>query len=626
MHRSTLLTTCVLGVVVLSAGRYAESQDIRDLKLRDWKPQSMLVTKTTKVDKPMFPVIDDHNHLGTGKAFLTPARVKHYLDEMDAAGVRTVVDLDGMWGDRLKETLAALDEAHPGRFLTFAQINFDGLDDEDWSRREADRLEQSFKMGAKGLKFHKSLGLEFKFKNGKYLMPDDPKMDAIYEMCAKHHRPIVIHTADPAAFFTPLDKNNERWHELNQHPDWLFYGKDFPKYDELMAALIHAVAKHPHTTFIGAHMCNSAEDLAKLSAWMDKYPNLVTDFDARINELGREPYSARKFLIKYQDRLMFGTDTPCNRASYRTYYRFLETDDEYFDSTPSHHLQGFWMIYGVFLPKDVLEKIYYKNAQRLLYFGDQQKVGSGERGVGSGEASLPSLPTNHFPLSTSHSPLPDRAGAGQSLHIQRTDDFTVTGDGSTPAWQKTGWTTMARLPGGKLPYDARFKMLYSPKGVYVVMTGSDRKLSATNDRDFADLWHEDVFEFFLWPDERQSVYLEYEISPLDHELAILVPNFDHTFMGWRPWHYDGPRKIQKAVAVSGGPAKSGAAISGWTAEVFVPYALLKPLPNVPPRPGDHWRANFYRVDYDEHPSTSWSWTPVDGTFHEYEKFGTLVFE
>ncbi len=579
----------------------------------------MLVTKTTKIDRPMFPVIDDHNHLGTGKAFLTPARVKHYLDEMDAAGVRTVVNLDGMWGNRLKETLAALDEAHPGRFLTFAQINFDGLDDADWSRREADRLEQSFKMGAKGLKFHKTLGLEFKFKNGKYLLPDDPKMDAIYEMCAKHHRPIVIHTADPAAFFTPLDKNNERWHELNQHPDWLFYGKDFPKYEGLLAALIHAVAKHPHTTFIGAHLCNSGEDLGKLSEWLDKYPNLVTDFDARINEIGRQPYSARRFLIKYQDRLMFGTDTPCRRESYRTYFRFLETDDEYFDSTPSHHLQGFWMIYGVFLPKDVLEKIYYKNAQRFLYFGDQEKVVSGER-------PLPSRPTNHLPPVTPHSPLPDGAGAVRVLHVPRSADFTVTGDGATAAWQKTAWTSMSRLPGGNLPYDARFKMLYSPTGVYVLMTGSDRKLSATIDRDFADLWHEDVFEFFLWPDERESVYLEYEISPLDHELAILVPNFGHMFMGWRPWHYEGPRKIHKAVSVSGGPAKSGGKVTGWTAEVFVPYALLRPLRNVPPRPGDHWRANFYRVDYDERPSTSWSWTPVGGSFHEYEKFGTLVFE
>ncbi len=189
MHRCTIFAAIVLGMFFCVPLRAEDANDIRDLKLKDWHPQSMLVTKVTKVDKPMFPVIDQHNHLGTGKAFLTPERVKHYLEEMDAAGVRTVVDLDGMWGDRLKETLAALDEAHPGRFLTYAQIDFDGIDDEDWSAREAKRLEESFKLGAKGLKFHKSLGLEVKFKNGKYLMPDDPKMDPIYEMCRQTSPP-----------------------------------------------------------------------------------------------------------------------------------------------------------------------------------------------------------------------------------------------------------------------------------------------------------------------------------------------------------------------------------------------------------------------------------------------------
>ena len=357
----------------LMAAAFAEAEspsDIRELKLKAWTPKSMLVTKVTNVDKPMFPVIDDHNHLGTGKAFLTPERVAHYLAEMDAAGVQTVVDLDGMWGQDLKETLDALDNAHPGRFLTYAQINFDGIDDADWSSREAKRLEESFKMGAKGLKFHKSLGLEVKFKDGKYLMPDDPKMDPIYEMCAKYHRPIMIHTGDPVAFFTPLDKDNERWHELNQHPDWLWYGHDYPPLKQLIDAFIHAVAKNPKTTFIGAHFANNAEDVATVAKWLDTYPNLVLDIDARISELGRQPYTTRKFLIKYQDRVMFGTDTPCNRNAYRIYYRFLETDDEYFDCAASHHLQGFWMIYGVFLPKDVLEKIYLTNAERLLYFGD----------------------------------------------------------------------------------------------------------------------------------------------------------------------------------------------------------------------------------------------------------------
>ena len=384
MHCRTFLASLVLGMFFSVAIHAEDATDIRELKLRDWAPKSMLVTKVTKVDKPLFPVIDEHNHLGTGKAFLTPERVKHYLEEMAAAGVRTVVDLDGMWGDALKETLAALDEAHPGRFLTFAQINDEGLDDEDWSAREAKRLEESFKMGAKGLKFHKSLGLEWKFKNGKYMMPDDPKMDPIYEMCAKYHRPIMIHTADPAAFFTPLDKNNERWHELNQHPDWLWYGQDFPPLKKLLDAFIHAVAKNPQTTFIGAHFGNDAEDVAQVAAWLDKYPNLYIDIDARISELGRQPYTARKFLIKYQDRVMFGTDTNPKREAYRIYYRFLETDDEYFDCKESHHLQGFWMIDGVFLPKEVLEKIYNKNAERLLYFGDDK---ASPRSSGEGKSA-----------------------------------------------------------------------------------------------------------------------------------------------------------------------------------------------------------------------------------------------
>ena len=370
MYRHFVFAATILSSALIAAASAVAADDIRELKLRDWQPQSMMVTKVTNIEKAMFPVIDAHDHLGTGKAFLTPERVAHYLTEMDAAGVRTVVNLDGMWDNRLKETLAALDEAHPGRFLTYAQINFDGLDDADWSQREAKRLEESFKMGAKGLKFHKSLGLEVKFKNGKYLMPDDPKMDPIYEMCAKYHRPIMIHTGDPVAFFTPLDKNNERWHELNQHPDWLWYGQDYPPLKQLLDAFIHAVAKNPKTTFIGAHVDNLAEDLATVGKWLDEHPNLICDISARISELGRQPYTARKFFLKYQDRILLGSDTAPNRTAYRVYYRFLETGDEYFDSTPSHHLQGFWMIYGIYLPKDVLQKIYLTNAERLLFFGD----------------------------------------------------------------------------------------------------------------------------------------------------------------------------------------------------------------------------------------------------------------
>ena len=311
--------------------------DIRDLKLRDWEPRSMMNTKTTIVETPMFPVVDMHNHLGGGKDRLTPPVVKRFLDEMTAAGVRTVVNLDGGWGDRLTETIAALDSAHPGRFLTFALVNFDNIDDEEWSQREAKRLEVGFKAGAKGLKFHKTFGLRYRYKDGKLMPIDDLKLDPIWEMCAKYKRPVVIHIADPAAFFTPLDRFNERWHELNSNPGWLFFGDKFPKREELLDQLHRVIAKHSKTTFVNTHFGNNAEDLAAVADKLDKYPNMYVDIDARISELGRQPYTARRFFLKYQDRIMFGTDTTPKRDAYRTYYRFLETDDEYFDCSASHH-------------------------------------------------------------------------------------------------------------------------------------------------------------------------------------------------------------------------------------------------------------------------------------------------
>jgi acetyl esterase/lipase/predicted TIM-barrel fold metal-dependent hydrolase len=342
------------------------TDDIRALKLKDWSPKPMLVVKQTTVERPMFPAIDVHNHLGAGKSFLTPDRVGRYLQEMNEAGVATVVNLDGGWGEQLKETLAVLDDAHPGRFLTFAQINFDAIDDKGWTERETARLEASFQTGAKGLKFHKTLGLGVRYKDGRLMPVDDPKLAAIFETCAKHKRPVMIHTADPAAFFTPLDRFNERWHELNEHPNWLFYGEQFPSREELLRQFSNVVAAHPDTTFIGAHFGNNAEDLATVGNWLDAYPNLYIDIDARISELGRQPYTTRRFLIKYANRVMFGTDTTPGREAYRIYYRFLETDDEYFDCAASHHLQGFWMIYGISLPKEVLENVYRKNAERVL--------------------------------------------------------------------------------------------------------------------------------------------------------------------------------------------------------------------------------------------------------------------
>jgi hypothetical protein len=274
------------------------------------------------------------------------------------------------------------------------------------------------------------------------------------------------------------------------------------------------------------------------------------------------------------------------------YYRFLETDDEYFDCAQGHHRQGFWMIYGLFLPQDVLEKLYNQNARRLFF----------------GEGA-------------------DRLGpAPRVLRILRTEDFVVNGQGDAAAWEKAPWEPLHVRGDKGHPYQTRVKMLYSETGLYVLMEAEDRKVTATMDEDFLDLWNEDVFEFFLWTDEQQPVYFEYEISPLGFELPILIPNFGGRFLGWRPWHYDGKRKTQKATTVVGGAKQSGASITGWKAEVFVPHDLLKPLGNVPPQPGTHWRANFYRVDYDDGRTTGWDWARVGPSFHEFQKFGTLVFE
>ena len=216
--------------------------------------------------------------------------------------------------------------------------------------------------------------------------------------------------------------------------------------------------------------------------------------------------------------------------------------------------------------------------------------------------------------------------ASKVLRIQPTDDFAVTGKGDASAWAKVAWEPLHLRDAGGNPYATRVKVLYSKTGLYVLMEAQDRKITATMNADFLDLWNEDVFEFFLWPDERYSVYFEYEISPLGFELPILIPNFGGQFLGWRPWHYEGDRKTRKATVTVGGPKESGATISGWRAEVFVPYDLLKPLQNVPPKSGTRWRANFYRVDYDGGKSASWDWARVGPSFHEFQKFGMLVFE
>lgn len=215
------------------------------------------------------------------------------------------------------------------------------------------------------------------------------------------------------------------------------------------------------------------------------------------------------------------------------------------------------------------------------------------------------------------------------LKVLPCEDFEVTGDGSSPAWKQSDWVPMQVRPKSAHDYKTQFKMLYSKTGVYVLFDGADKRITATKTEDYLDLWTEDVYECFFWTDEQHPIYFEYEISPLGYELPILVPNFGGKFLGWRPWHVGQPPKdrlTRKATSAWDGQAKSDAAVSGWSAEVFIPYELLKPLNNTRPVPGTKWRANFYRMDYDGGKQGSWDWARVGTSFHEYQSFGTIVFQ
>lgn len=214
----------------------------------------------------------------------------------------------------------------------------------------------------------------------------------------------------------------------------------------------------------------------------------------------------------------------------------------------------------------------------------------------------------------------------QHLVVKKCKDFQITGAGDDPQWKQAQWTTMAIADETENPYETKFKILYSSTGFYVLGYCQDKIISTDYSVDQGDIWNGDVFEVFLQTDAKNPLYFEYEINALSTELVILVPNNDGDFFGWLPWHYEGVRKVKKAVHIHGGNAETGSKVTGWTAEMFFPYTLFKALKNVPPKPGTEWKGNFYRMDYDTGERIKWSWKPVEETFHEYKKFGTLIFE
>lgn len=356
------------------------------LPLQEFEPKSMLKVKETALTGPAFPVIDFHAHLswsaqGENGVSLTGDRKficepKDLLPVMDRKKIRTLVNLTGGYQQGLKQAVATFDKAHPGRFLTMTEPAWALAKEPGYDKKQVALIEEAKQNGARGLKVLKTLGLYLR-ENGKLLKVDDPRFDPMWDAAGRLGLPVAIHVSDPIAFFNTTDRFNERFEELNNHPDWSFHGRDFPSNDELLAARNRVFARHPKTKFVALHVGNFAEDLGNVGAALDKYPNLHVDIAARVGELGRQPRASRKFFEKYQDRIVFGTDAVPNGIEtpqqifgdklYEIYYRFLETEDEYFDYAPAPvPPQGRWQIYGIGLPPAILKKVYYNNAAKLL--------------------------------------------------------------------------------------------------------------------------------------------------------------------------------------------------------------------------------------------------------------------
>jgi len=338
--------------------------------LTNYTPKSRLCVHSTHIHKPLFPVIDSHNHIGDAFGSAQKRSTQEIIDILDKAHVQVYVDLDGGWGESiLKFNLDHYKGIAPDRFIHFGGVDWSQWADKgeyfpDWA---SDRLREQVSWGAQGLKIWKKLGLDIQDPQGKTVSVDDVRLDPIWRTAADLGIPVLVHIADPVAFFDSLDENNERWEELTAHPDWHFPSPPYPPFIKILNTLDSLITRHPKTTFIGAHVGCYAENLSWVSDLLDRAPNFYIDISARISELGRQPYTARRFFMDYADRILFGTDMGPDIETYRIYYRFLETDDEYFSySTGKIPGQGRWQIYGLHLPDEVLRKIYYKDAMKIL--------------------------------------------------------------------------------------------------------------------------------------------------------------------------------------------------------------------------------------------------------------------
>lgn len=366
-----------------------QPQSRKSLDIADYEPASMLHVKETSVEHARYPVIDVHTHLSFSVKSVNgvdlapertfPAPASELLAVMERRNILAMVNLTGGFGTGLTDAISRYDRAFPGRFYTLTEPCYNRFLEPGYPTLQAQAIEQARSDGARGLKILKTLGLYLResITSGKLVKIDDPRFDPMWDACGQLGMPVAIHVSDPIAFFTPTDKYNERFEELNNHPDWSFYGGDFPSNADLLEARNRVMARHSKTQFLVLHVGNFAENLENVAQNLDRFPNMTVELGARIGELGRQPRTARRFFERYQDRILFGTDAVPHGDEfpqqvfgdklYQIYYRFLETGDEYFDYAPARvPPQGRWRIYGLELPDQILRKVYRQNAARLL--------------------------------------------------------------------------------------------------------------------------------------------------------------------------------------------------------------------------------------------------------------------
>jgi predicted TIM-barrel fold metal-dependent hydrolase len=357
--RRTLVAAALAAAASLVLLAQEREQPVNSMTFDEYDPKSTLVVPAHPRPRAKFAFIDIHNH----QRNITPASADQLVAEMDKLNMAVMVNLSGGSGDALKNNIAATAK-HANRFATFANVDFRKIDEPNFGPDAAKQLEQDVRNGASGLKIFKNLGMTVVDASGKRVHTDDPRLDPIWDKAGELGIPVLIHTGEPMAFWLPVDKYNERWLELQQFPNRRRSDATrFAPFEQTMAEMWNVFRKHPKTTFIAAHLAWLGNDLGRLGKLLDEMPNVYTEMGAVLYDLGRQPRTARAFLIKYQDRVLMGKDI-WNADEYATYFRVLETEDEYFDYYRKRH--AFWKMYGLGLPDDVLKKIYYKNALKII--------------------------------------------------------------------------------------------------------------------------------------------------------------------------------------------------------------------------------------------------------------------